>query len=56
MFQLTNEEFLRSQIVTSSWGGSRKLPYVFTESGIAMLSGILRSQTAIEVKITFDEL
>ena len=47
MFQLTREEFLRrqnvtsslrSQIVTSSWGGRRYLPYVFTEQGVAMLS------------------
>ncbi len=42
---------LMSQIATSSWGGSRKLPYAFTEQGIAMLSGILRSPTAIEVNI-----
>lgn len=42
---------LKSQIVTSSWGGNRKLPYAFTEQGIAMLSGILRSETAIEVNI-----
>ena len=40
MFQLTFEEWeiLKSQFVTSSWGGSRKLPSVFTESGLAMLS------------------
>ena len=44
MFQLTAEEFndLKSQFVTSSWGGMRRaLPYAFTEQGIAMLSGIL---------------
>lgn len=40
MFQLTKEEFmnLKSQFVTSNWGGVRKLPYVFTEQGVAMLS------------------
>ncbi len=42
---------LMSQIATSSWGGHRKLPYAFTEQGIAMLSGILRSPTAIEANI-----
>ncbi len=44
MFQITPEEFeiLRSQIVTSSWGGRRHLPYVFTEQGIAMLSSVLQ--------------
>jgi hypothetical protein len=42
MFQLTKEEFenLRSQIVTSSWGGRRYLPYAFTEQGLAMLSSV----------------
>ena len=53
MFQLTKEEFLnlKSQFATSSWGGVRKLPYAFTENGIAMLSSVLRSPTAIEVNI-----
>lgn len=54
MFQLSGEEFetLKSQIVTSSWGGLRRaLPYAFTEQGIAMLSSILRSQRAIQVNI-----
>jgi len=53
MFQLTNEEFkiLRSQIVTSSWGGVRYQPYAFTEQGIAMLSGLLNSDIAIETNI-----
>lgn len=37
--------------MTSSWGGNRKLPYAFTENGVAMLSGVLRSNTAIEVNI-----
>jgi hypothetical protein len=61
MFQLTDVEFknlksqivissgenLKSKIATSSWGGTRKLPYVFTEQGIAMLSGLLHSDVAI---------
>jgi len=42
---------LKSQNVISSWGGSRKLPYAFTENGVAMLSSVLRSKTAIEVNI-----
>ena len=53
-FQLTMEEYqnLRSQLVTSSeHGGRRHLPYVFTEQGIAMLSAVLRSETAIKVSI-----
>jgi hypothetical protein len=53
MFQLTDREceILRCQIGTSSWGGSRYLPYVFTEQGIAMLSGLLNSDIAIKVNI-----
>ncbi len=53
MFQLTDEEYenLKSQIVTSSWGGRRYLPYAFTEQGVAMLSAVLRSKTAIDVSI-----
>ncbi len=53
MFQLTREEFnnLKSQIATSSWGGIRKLPYAFTENGVAMLSSVLSSDRAIEVNI-----
>ena len=42
---------LISQNATSSWGGTRKLPYAFTEQGIAMLSSVLKSQTAVEVNI-----
>ena len=42
---------LRSQFVTSSWGGRRYLPYVFTELGVAMLSSVLNSDRAIEVNI-----
>jgi hypothetical protein len=53
MFQLTGEEVenLMSQFVTSSYGGVRKLPYAFTEQGVAMLSGVLKSDRAIEVNI-----
>jgi len=53
MFQLTKEEFenLMCQIGISSWGGTRKLPYVFTEQGVAMLSGVLHSKRAIRVNI-----
>jgi hypothetical protein len=51
MFQLSNTEFgkLRSQFVTSSWGGRRYLPYAFTEQGVAVLSSVLRSKRAVEV-------
>ena len=53
MFQLSRQEFvnLRSQFATSSWGGQRYLPYAFTEQGVAMLSGVLQSDRAIEVNI-----
>jgi len=52
MFQLTNEEFdLIFQIGTSKWGGTRKLPYAFTEHGVAMLAGLLNSTKAVEVNI-----
>ena len=67
MFQLTQDETshsrsqfvtlnnivdnLKSQFVTSSWGGTRKRPYAFTRNGIAMLSSVLRSDTAVEVNI-----
>lgn len=53
MFILTESEFqnLKSQIATSSWGGRRKLPYAFTEQGVAMLSSVLNSETAIDVNI-----
>lgn len=52
-FQLTEREFsnLISQNATSSWGGTRKLPYVFTEQGVAMLSSVLKSETAIKTSI-----
>ena len=52
MFRLNNEEFnLIFQNGTSSWGGIRKLPYAFTEHGVAMLAGLLNSQKAVEVNI-----
>ena len=53
MFRLSTEEWdnLKCQIGISSWGGDRQLPYAFTENGIAMLSSVLRSPTAIEVNI-----
>jgi ORF6N domain-containing protein len=53
MLQLTKSEFedLKFHFGTSSWGGTRKLPRAFTEQGIAMLSGVLRSKRAINVNI-----
>ena len=53
MFELSKQEFenLKNQINTSSWGGTRKLPKVFTEQGVAMLSGVLHSERAIMVNI-----
>jgi len=53
MFELTQEEManLRSQIVTSSWGGTRYQSFAFTEQGVAMLSGILSTSNAIVVNI-----
>ena len=55
MFQLTDEEWtnLKSQIVISSreHGGRRKLPYVFTEQGVSMLSAVLKSDIAVEVSV-----
>ncbi|MDR0833964.1 MAG: ORF6N domain-containing protein [Candidatus Symbiothrix sp.] len=68
MFQLTKEEFaecsrsqfvtlnthehLRTQIASSSWGGARYQPFAFTELGVAMLSSVLNSPTAIEINRT----
>jgi len=55
VFQLTSKEFdnLKSQFVTSSWGGLRRaLPYAFTEEGAAMLSSVLKSDRAVKVNIT----
>jgi hypothetical protein len=53
MFELTKDKFeiLRSQIVTSSWGGTRYQPMAFTEHGVAMLSSVLNSRRAIQVNI-----
>ena len=53
MLQLSKNEFdnLMSQIVISSWGGARKLPYAFTEHGVTMLASVLRSDTAIDINI-----
>lgn len=53
MFQLEIQEVinLKSQIVISSWGGSRTPPYAFTEQGIAMLSSVLNSSRAIQINI-----
>jgi phage regulator Rha-like protein len=53
MFQLTESEFknLKFQFGTSSWGGTRKKPYAFTEQGVAMLSSVLRSERAVQVNI-----
>jgi len=53
MFQLSGDEFanLRSQIVTSSWGGRRRPPYAFSEQGVAMLSSVLRSPRAVAVNV-----
>jgi hypothetical protein len=53
MFQLTDQEVknLIFQFGTSRWGGTRKLPFAFTENGVAMLSSILNSKRAIQVNI-----
>ncbi len=53
MFELNEEEYqiLRSQFGTSSWGGTRYVPMAFTEQGVAMLSSVLNSPTAIKVNI-----
>lgn len=53
MFELTPEEFkdLMFHFGTSSWGGTRKMPKVFTEHGILMLSSVLRSKRAVAVNI-----
>lgn len=53
MFQLNSEEWenLKCQFGISSWGGRRKLPYAFTEHGVAMLSSVLNSKQAIAINI-----
>jgi len=47
----TEEENLKSQFATSSWGGRRKLPFAFTEHGVIMLSSILNSKIATQINI-----
>jgi hypothetical protein len=58
MFQLTNQEFtiLRSQTVTSSWGGQRYLPYVFTEHGVLQLASVLKSTRARRMSVRIIEV
>ena len=57
MFEISNEEYnslkdsLRSQIVTSNKGGTRYMPFAFTQEGVASLSGVLRSPVAVNVYI-----
>ena len=53
LFELTKEEVknLRCQFGTSSWGGSRYLPYAFTRDGVLMLSSVLNSNRAIQINI-----
>jgi hypothetical protein len=54
LFQLSAEEYanLKSQFVTSSWGGARRAaPYAFTKPGVATLSSVLRSRRAIQMNI-----
>lgn len=53
MFQLTRQEFseLKFHFGTSSRGGTRKLPRAFTEQGVAMLSGVLKSKRAVRVNV-----
>ncbi len=53
MFQLSNLEFenLKSQFVISSWGGTRKLPFAFTENGVTMLASVLRSDKSVDINI-----
>ena len=55
MFEISKEEFenLRSQsVITSQHGGTRYMPFAFTEQGVAMLSGVLKSKTAVTVNIS----
>lgn len=53
MFQLNDSEWknLISQNAISKWGGRRKLPFAFTEQGVASLSGVLKSETAVKVHV-----
>jgi len=54
MFELTKDEFesLRSQIVTSKRGGSRYMPFAFTEQGVSMLASVLKSDIAVQISIS----
>ena len=58
MFQLTEIEYenLKSQFATSRWGGSRKLPYAFTEHGILQLANVLKSERATQMSIKIIEV
>jgi len=58
MFELTEDEFnhLRSQIVTSSWGGQRYLPFVFTELGVLQLANVLKSKRARNMSVRIIEV
>jgi hypothetical protein len=58
MFELTVDEFshLRSQIVTSSWGGQRYLPFVFTELGVLQLANVLKSRRARRMSVRILEV
>jgi regulator of replication initiation timing len=58
MFELTQKEFdiLRSQIVTSRWGGERYLPYAFTEHGVLQLANVLKSKRAKQMSIRIIEV
>jgi hypothetical protein len=58
MFELTENEFknLRSQIVTSSWGGQRYLPFVFTELGVLQLANVLKSVRARRMSVRILEV
>ena len=58
MFELTEEEYsnLRSQIVTSSWGGQRYLPFVFTELGVLQLANVLKSSRARNMSVRILEV
>ena len=58
MFQLNEEEYnnLRSQFATSSWGGNRRLPYVFSEHGILQLANVLSSEKATRMSIKIIEV
>ena len=58
MFQLNKVEYqnLKSQNATSSWGGSRKLPFAFTEHGVLQLANVLKSERATQMSIKIIEV